>query len=121
MLMTYASWCGVCRASMPDVMEVLRETTADKRPYNVLMLSLDRKAEDMSRYLLKAGFTQDFTPYIFRPTGLHPLGDYLKKPGANFDSRIPYFAFFNAQGKLVHEVTGGMNKEMLHEAFLKAL
>lgn len=121
MLMTYASWCGVCRASMPYVMETLRETSAEKRSYNVLMLSLDRKADDMSRYLLKNGFTQDFTPYIFRSTGLRPLNDYLHEVGGNFDSRIPYFAFFNAEGKLVHESTGGMDKEMLHEALLKAL
>lgn len=121
MIVVYASWCSVCRAIMPEIIDVLREHDAKQRPYELIMLSLDRKSDDLSRYLIKNGLENDFMPYIHRAVGSKILPDYLARAGMKFDSRIPYFAFFGKDGKLAREVTGGMDKQQLREALKSVL
>jgi len=89
----WASWCGPCRASFPEV-KALHETYKG-RPFRVLAVSLDRKAADGVKFLeaQKAPFVSVF--------------DEGGKVATRFGVQgIPTAFLIDAEGKVAHSAVG---------------
>lgn len=111
MLVVYASWCPLCRATLQD----LHAARAEKRMEGVdlVMLSLDTDFHKLGQYLVESGQEGTFTPYVLRRTGLRSAADIMRPLGGHFDGAIPYTAYFTRDGKMVAEHVGKLDKGQL--------
>jgi thiol-disulfide isomerase/thioredoxin len=88
----WATWCGPCIASMPDIATLYQEAM----PKGLVMLSIDED-EDVKTatdFLVKHGYTWPNTQDDGK------IGDAFKKMG------IPLFVLLDAQGKIVFYKAG---------------
>ncbi len=89
----WASWCGPCRRSFPEVQALHKEYKG--RPFRVLAVSLDRKAADGLKFLeaQQAGF-----PSVFDEGG---------KVATRFGVQsIPSAFVIGPDGKVAHSAVG---------------
>jgi thiol-disulfide isomerase/thioredoxin len=88
----WATWCGPCVTSMPDMARLYQ----DAMPKGLVMLSVDEDEEVKSAtdFLVKHGYTWPNTQDDGK------IGDAFKKMG------IPLFVLIDAQGKIVFYKAG---------------
>ncbi len=107
MLVVYASWCGVCRTFLPDIVRLQREGRLDF--LTPVFLSIDDVEPRLRIYLSKNGLAGSFTPYVLQGRRA-AFSHALKETGARFQSRIPYVAFFR-DGKMETDLEGAVSRE----------
>lgn len=110
LLMVHASWCSTCKVLLPDVLAL---KAAKKTTLNVELISLDTQSYALARSIVKQGYEGKFTPYMLRPSELPAFEQTLEQLGGHFSGGIPYFALFDANGKLLKDGVGGTDFEAI--------
>lgn len=111
MLVLYASWCPYCHVEIPTILEMMAEHSLDH--LSPVFLSLDKQPRQLSKYLIRNGFDSVIDPYMVEDTLFGSLSDSLQVTGSRFKGAIPYVAFFDNDGKIVAELFGLVDKQML--------
>ena len=106
----WATWCGPCRAEVPNVLEMYQ--AYHDKGFEVLGVSLDQTPEDARSYVeeMKIPWPSIF-PKAEKDRGWnHPLADYYGITG------IPTAILVGKDGKVVHmEARGPVLREQLQE------
>lgn len=111
MLVAYASWCSYCRATMPVIVDLVREKQlGDIVP---IFVSLDEEPRKFSKYVVRSQFSQVITPYVLDYGLSNPIANAMEKSGSRFTGVIPYIGFFDRNGKVVVEANGAVNADQL--------
>lgn len=98
----YASWCVWCRKNMPLVVNELQQ-----RPHLAhFFVSYDKTREEAARYLVIKQYDGLWEPYWLHPAVYENLQSQLNARGSGFRTSLPYLAYFGADGKLMHELSG---------------
>lgn len=89
LIVGWATWCGPCKAQMPQVIEIVRE-----RGLRVIAISYDEDAEQANAYLRELGI-EDWTVLLPRLERPHP------RDAESLDFRpIPYLALVDGEGNV---------------------
>lgn len=108
LLHVYASWCEHCQKMMPGMLSLLGRKELEH--VNLLLVSTDVNADALGIYLSSKSYQSLFPAYITGVDQDSGIIRALQATSANFSGRVPYTALYNAEGRLVNEVTGGINK-----------
>jgi thiol-disulfide isomerase/thioredoxin len=111
MVFVYASWCSFCKQIFPSVVTLMRAKELDA--FNMMFISLDSRFSALSEFVVKSEYEGLFTPYILKQSSVNTLEASLQGLGGSYNGTIPYMAFFNADGKLVAENLGVVDKQAL--------
>lgn len=97
----WATWCGPCRAEMPNIQKLY--TSMENDTIAFVMLAIDKKGDEpkIRKYLKEKGFTFP----IYRPayTGDSSLPEILKVPS------IPTTFVIDKQGNVAYKNVGTAN------------
>ncbi len=113
-MVLYASWCGYCRAKMPEIISLMRE--GKLAHVNMLFLSRDKSPMELSTYLVHSGFYTDIDPIIAKSNFLNPLNDALAVLGSEYRGSVPFMELYDAGGKAVRQIPHSSSKNEILEA-----
>lgn len=87
----YASWCGYCRAALPEIIDIEK-----KRKGSVIAISLDKDPETFSRYIQSRHGDLPFPAIVWNREG--SLHDTLARFGIKPGRGIPFTALLDDHG-----------------------
>jgi cytochrome c biogenesis protein CcmG/thiol:disulfide interchange protein DsbE len=100
----WATWCGYCVKELPDLMAFQDEANKEKRPIQLLGISVDRNKADLKKFVKTHKF--NYPTLLAEEKVLEQLGDI---PG------VPTKFLIDAEGVVVDSRVGGMSKAELAE------
>lgn len=103
----WATWCGPCRAEMPDIQKLYNKVKDERIAFVMLSIDRDNAAQKVREYVSKKSFTFP----IYMPSGY--LTDQLNVPS------IPTTFVISKKGKVVMKEVGTKNYNT--DKFLKFL
>jgi len=88
----YASWCGYCRAHLPEIIKIEKEKKG-----SVIAISLDKDPDTFARYIsTRHGDDFPLVPIVWNREG--DLHRALKRFGIEPTNAIPFSAWLDEQG-----------------------
>lgn len=105
LLFIYTSWCPHCRSAIPGILQYQDEGRLDSM--QLIMLSIDRKPDQIIEYLGSQGYHKRFTPYIYSERMQGDMPRFVEEYGLAFEGAIPYAAIIDKNGKLIAQTTSG--------------
>lgn len=100
-----ASWCGPCKAEMPDIVKAY--PNMKKKKVEIILIGADRTKEDAILYL--DSFKAAFPGVHYKSPGVKDLPGFTPAPG------IPHATFVDDKGRVLGEGHGSiiMNWEQI--------